>query len=491
MPERSNPILAESPFKMCSIVQFRALPILAVLLCACSRGPAATQPSETAQNVLLITIDSLRADHVGAYGDAEARTTALDALAAGGVRFERAYAVAPLTLPSNASLLTGRYPFHHRARTETAHLDPAIPTITGAFHRSGFATAAFLGTLELDKRFGLDSGFEAYETAPPNQVDARAIAWLEAHTQQRFFLWVHLYAPHAPYGNPADRARAARPAVDRYDDDVAEADAQVGRLLAALGPRRSRTLVVATSDHGEAFGEHGEITHGLFVYDTTMRVPLIVTGPLINRGVVISDSVSLVDVAPTLAALAALDPFGADGMVILPPGHDGAVTSGYQRVLYSETYAPLTDFGWSPLRSVRRGDWKYIAAPQPELYDLKSDPGETRNLLDDQPARAVELAHEIDAISPAETTARPDPKDRREIAARLAEVTSGELQGPLLERALREIIRDDPGNGVGNLRLAELLADSHRCREAVKRFRLAIAARAPGADAQRGLAGCE
>ena len=469
----------------------RALPILAVLLAACSRGPSATQPPEPAENVLLVTIDSLRADHVGAYGDAEARTTALDALAADGVRFERAYAAAPLTVPSTASLLTGRYPFHHKARTKTAHLDPVIPTIAGTFRRARFATAAFLGTPELDKRFGLDGGFETYETTPANQVDAQAIAWLETHPQRRFFLWVHLYAPHAPYGNPADRARAARPAVDRYDDDVAEADAQVGRLLAALGARRRRTLVVVTSDHGEAFGEHGELTHGLFVYDTTTRVPLIVNGPSIfsERGVV-SDPVSLVDVAPTLAALAALDPFGADGQVILSRQRNSSLTSDNQRSLYSETYAPLTEFGWSPLRSVRRGDWKYIAAPQPELYDLKNDPGETRNLMDDQMARGAELAQDIDAVSPLDTTPRPDPKDRREIAARLAEVTSGELRGPLLERALREIIRDDPGNGVANLRLGELLADSHRCKEAVKRFRLAIAAHASEADAQRGLARC-
>ncbi len=463
-----------------------------------------TQPSTTPRNVLLITIDSLRADHVGAYGDAEARTTAIDALAAGGVRFDRAYATAPLTLPSHASILTGRYPPRHGARTDTARIDATVPTIADAFRRAGFTTAAFVSTSTLDRRSGLDKGFDTYETTPASQIAARAAGWLEptadrrGHRDQRFFLWVHLFAPHAPYGNPADVARAARPAADRYDDDVSEADEQVGRLIAALGPHRNDTVIVVTSDHGEAFGEHGELTHGLFVYDTTLRVPLIVNGPSIERGRVIGDPVSLVDVAPTMAALAALGAFAADGQDLLPrgdrrPAGDGSgQPPASQRLIYAETYAPLQDFGWSPLRVMRRGDWKYIGAPEPELYDLRADPGEARNLVDEQPARAAALGRELEAlpVSGADEASRPDPKDRRRIAARIAEVTSGELRGPLLERALREIIRDDPGNAVANLRLGEILADSGRCGESVNRFRTAVAAHASGDDAQRGLARC-
>ena len=479
-----------------------------MLLVACSRGtpPAATQPSNTVENVLLITIDSLRADHVGAYGDAEAHTPALDALAAGGVRFDRAYASTPLTLPSHTSLLTGRYPPHHGVRTDAGHLGEAVPTLAETFRHGGFATAAFPAATPLDGRSGLARGFESYATVkrdlfegrPATEVPERVVVdaadWLETHAHRRFFMWVHVFAPHVPYGNPGDRARAARPAIDRYDDEVMQADAQVGRLLAALGPGRRNTLIVVTADHGEAFGEHGEITHGLFVYDATLRVPLILNGPAIARGRVISDPVSLVDVAPTLVALAGLGRFDADGVAVLPTKEETPSAPRNPRLIYSESYAPLADFGWSPLRSARRGDWKYIAAPEPELYDVRSDPGETRNLVEDQPARATELAHEIDTMAPLDATggpARPDPKDRREIAARLAEVTSGELQGPLLERALREIIRDDPGNGVANLRLAELLAGSRRCKEAVKRFRLAVAAHAPGADTSASRARCQ
>jgi hypothetical protein len=216
-------------------------------------------------------------------------------------------------------------------------------------------------------------------------------------------------------------------------------------------------------------------------------VPLIFDGPSIDHGRVVADAVSLVDVAPTVAAGAGLERFESDGQNLAIANLRPLASA--PRALYAESFAPLVEFGWSPLRELRRGDWKYISAPQPELYDLKNDPGETRNVIDDQPARALEFAREIERIAPlaaSETTTdgapRPDPKERREIAARMAEVVSGELRGPLLERALREIIRDDPGNGIANLRLAELLADSRRCKEAVKRLTLARAAQAPGAE---------
>jgi arylsulfatase A-like enzyme len=500
-----------------------------MLLAACSRSqaPPAPEPSRTAQNVLLITIDTLRADHVGAYGDASARTPTLDALARAGLRFERAYATAPITIVSHASLLTGRYPPGHRARDNGIRIDPATPTLAAAFQRAGFATGAFIAAFPLDRRFGLNAGFDAYGDAMPRDAHGRlanerpgravvdeAIAWLNGHQDRRVFVWVHLFEPHAPYGNPSDPAQAARPAIDRYDDDVAEADTQAGRLIAALGERRRDTLIVAAADHGEAFGEHGEITHSVFVYDTTLRVPLIVNGPGVSTGVV-SDPVSLVDVAPTIASRAGLGRFDSDGVVLDIPPQGG---SGIERSLYSESFAPLLDFGWSPLRTLRGGDWKYIAAPTPELYDLKHDPGETHNLASEQPARAAELARRVDAISsatlPASTSTpdpeslarlqalgyvggsigggtRADPKDRRELAAHLAEVTSGEVSGDALERALVAILREDPGSPQANLRLGYVLMESNRCADAIVRFNRAIAGHVPGADAYLGRAGCE
>jgi choline-sulfatase len=530
----------------------RSLPVAFGLIAAaaCSRGPAPPArgtPPSAPRNVLLITIDTLRADHVGAYGDAGARTPTLDRLARDGIRFDRAYATAPITLTSHASLMTGRYPPGHGARHNGMRLDLKTPTLAEAFATAGYATAAFIAAFPLDRRFGLIKGFQTYGDLMPRDASGHlandrpgrlvvndALGWLSTHRQGKFFLWVHLFEPHAPYGDPAD----GRPAIARYDDDVAEADAQAGRLLDALGDLRAQTLIVAAADHGEAFGEHGEISHSLFAYDTTLRVPLVMAGPGLAPGSREARAVSLVDVAPTIASLAGLGPFDADGKVLptsdlrpttsdprpptsdlRPPTSDLRPPTSDLRPLYAESFAPLLDFGWSPLRTIRQGDWKYIAAPTPELYDLKSDPGETRNLAAAQPARAAELARQVDAIAtsilpPADETPdretrarlqalgyasgrpgppgnRPDPKDRRELAARLAQVASGELQGAALERALREVLHADPGNPQANVRLGYVLLNSDRCTDAIPRFTAAIRAHVPSADAHLGRAACE
>jgi choline-sulfatase len=512
--------------------------ILIAALAACTRQPPSPARNEAApvqRNVVIITIDTLRADHVGVYGYGAARTPVLDRLAREGVRYERAYATAPITLPSHASLMTGRYPPGHGARHNGMRMDLKSLTLADAFAAAGYKTAAFVAAFPLDRRFGLIKGFQTYGDSMPRDAGGRvaneragrlvvdeALAWLSTRRGDKFFLWVHLFEPHAPYGDlrsEAQRARAA-PVIARYDDDIAEADAQVGRLLEGLRDRRPETLIVATADHGEAFGEHGEISHSLFTYDTTLRVPLIVAGPQVPAGQTIDTPVSLVDVAPTLASLAGLPRFDADGRSLIVSDSRSPIPD--PRSLYAESFAPLLDFGWSPLRTIRKADWKYIAAPKPELYDLKNDPGETRNLLAEQPARAADLARQVDAIAAAtlptgqsagaaverETQARlqalgyasgrasaaadrPDPKDRREIAARIARVTSGELHGAPLERTLREIIREDPRNPQANLRLGYVLLNSARCAEAIKRFTAAIDARLPSADAHLGRAGCE
>jgi choline-sulfatase len=518
--------------------------ILAATLAGCTRERAApaNRTPVAPRNVVVITIDTLRADHVGAYGYVAARTPMLDRLARDGLRFDRAYATAPITLASHASLMTGRYPPGHGARHNGMRVDMKTPTLAEAFAAAGYATAAFVAAFPLDRRFGLIKGFQAYgdvmprdagghvgNDRPGRRVVDEALAWLSTR-QEKFFLWVHLFEPHAPYGNPANPAEARRPVIARYDDDVAEADRQAGRLLEGLGDLRSRTLIVAAGDHGEAFGEHGEVSHSVFTYDTTLRVPLVIAGPEIPTGRVVTEPVSLVDVAPTIALLAGLARFDADGRVILPPGavlppeggsHERGATDGLSngpnRAIYAESFAPLLDFGWSPLRTIRNGDWKYIAAPKPELYDLKNDPGETRNLVAEQPARAADLARQVDAIAgptlPGARVApdvlarlqalgyasgrsgraadRADPKDRREIAARFAHVTSGELQGAALERALRDIIRADPGNPQANVRLGYVLLDAGRCADAIPRFTVAIAAHLPSADAHLGRATCE
>ncbi len=479
------------------------------------------------RHVLLITIDTLRADRVGAYGYTKARTPHLDALAAAGLTATRAYATAPVTLPSHASILSGRYPPAHGARHNGVAMGEGVPTLATTFKAAGFATGAFVSAFPLDRRFGLAAGFDAYGDRWARGPDGRpaderagqltvdeALAWRRSTGDARTFLWVHLFEPHAPYGDAA----SGRPLSDRYDDEIAEADRQVGRLLDGLGAARAETLIVVTADHGEAFGEHGEIGHSLFVYDTTLQVPLILAGPRAARGL-LPDPVSLVDIAPTvLAATGVAAPAPLDGEVLR---QDRGVLpqDDPPRQLYAETSAPFEDFGWSPLRSVRAGTSKYILAPTPEFYDLAADAGETTNLAAARPADAARLKAAVAtftagrAPAPAgattpearrrlqalgylggagPTAGQPlaDPKDRRVLAARLAEVTSGELTGAALEAALERILADDPGNPQAALRLGYARVARGDCRGAAPHFRAAIAAAMPTADAHLGLAAC-
>ena len=493
---------------------------------ACGRNaPAPPQQTAATQHLLIVTIDTLRADRVGAYGDRAARTPAMDALAKRGVTFLNAFAPTPITLPSHASLMTGRYPPGHGARHNGMRLDLALPTLAERLSQAGFATAAFVAAFPLDRRFGLIKGFETYGDKLPRGPDGRqanerpgrdvvdeAISWLQRQRDGRLFLWVHLFEPHAPYGDP----RSGRPTETRYRDEIAEADRQLARLTEALGTRQPSTLVVVTSDHGEAFGEHDEISHSVFVYDTTLRIPLIVAGPAVRAGMRVDQPVSLVDLAPTITRTLNLPPMDTDG-ADLSPALNGGEAPG--RVLYAESFAPLFDFGWSPLRSVREDGWKYIEAPKPELYDLSSDPGETRNLVAQNRARAAALQAHVQRYSapeaaraaktdpeaarrlaalgyvtggpPAPGAVRPDPKDKRTLAARIARVTSGELQGEALTGALRAILEDDPANPQANLRLGHALLEKGQCAEAVVRFRAAISAQLPSADAHLGLAACQ
>jgi arylsulfatase A-like enzyme len=527
--------------------------------------------------VVLITIDTLRADRVGAYGWRAARTPAIDALAARGVRADRAFAAAPITLTSHASLLTGLYPPGHGARHNGMRLRSDVPTLATTLQARGFATGAFIAAFPLDRRFGLDRGFDVYSDRLPRGADGRplnerpgrvvvdeALAWIGTMSAGRpFFLWVHLFEPHAPY--EADPAFGSSPATrsvsDRYDDEVARADTQVARLVQAVAPRAASTLFIVTGDHGEAFGEHGEVGHSVFIYDTTLRVPLVFAGAGVDARAAaggtatassaIAEPVSLVDVVPTVLELLGLSAIEGDGMSLVPAlsgaragssGRGDASGGIGARTLYAESFAPLLDFGWSPLRSLRVGNQKYIAAPKAELYDVAQDSAETHNLLAERPAVAKDLAARIDRIAPADlpsaaagsganranrgagkdgaaaatdreaearlrslgylassgaatganvpASARPDPKDRVELASRIAEVTSGELHGPALRAALERLVRDDPRNGQMQMRLGFVLQEGDACPAAVPHFEAAIAAGVPSADPGLGLAEC-
>lgn len=490
-------------------------------------GSDADRPAVTPiDHVLLITIDTLRADYVGAYGGTAARTPALDSLARDGVRAARAFATAPITLTSHASLLTGLYPPGHGARHNGIAIKDTVPTLATMFQSAGFATGAFVSAFPLDRRFGLARGFDRYDDELQRDANGqsadersgdetvtRALAWLDAHGRGKWFLWVHLFEPHAPYGAPGSRSGGA---AARYAEDVETADREVGRLLSGIVAVQASTLVVAAADHGEAFGEHGELSHSLFVYDTTLQVPLLMRGPGITPGSVIAGDVSLVDVAPTILALTARPKADVDGQSLVSAFGGAAIKD---RALYAESFAPQFDFGWAGLRTMREGRWKYIAAPRPELYDTAADSGEAVNRIDAEPAVASALAARARGISPPDLEQvvpvagdtrrrlqslgylaggptdgggpnRPDPKDRVALAARIARVTSGEVTGDALIETLRAILRDDPRNPQAHLRLgfAELARD--RCQAAEPHFSAALGAGLPSADAGIGLAAC-
>ncbi|MGH9432567.1 MAG: sulfatase-like hydrolase/transferase [Terriglobia bacterium] len=359
-------------------------------------------------NVVLITLDTTRADHLSCYRPRGAKTPHLDALAARGVRFAHATAQVPLTLPSHACIMTGAYPEVNGLRDMGGFiLAKSHPTIASVTQAAGYQTAAFVGSRVLSRAFGLANGFETYDdnmaevtgegVLPGNYAERRAsvvtdlaLGWLRQHGQKRFFLWAHYYDPHAPYDPPQPYKHLY--AQDLYSGEIAYMDEQVGRLLDGIKQEGldSRTLIAVIGDHGESLGEHGEMTHGIFLYDATMHVPFIMAGPAVPSGKVIDEEVRSIDVMPTILGFLHLSPGKeAEGVSLWPLiDHGYKVGSGYA---YMETLYPRTYMGWSELRSMRTDTWKFILAPHPELYNLDHDPEEHTNVIARFPTVAGEL----------------------------------------------------------------------------------------------------
>lgn len=355
----------------------------------------ASSASGRPPHLLIVTLDTTRADRLSVYGSASIATPALERLASDGAVFENASTVAPLTLTSHVSLFTGLYPPHHGVRDNAdAPLAPSYPTLAAILRARGWRTAAFVSSVVLGRDRGLARGFDVYDDggASParragNVVVDRALAWLDsfaAAPDGPFLLWVHLYDAHAPQSPPA-AFRRQYPG-DPYGAGVAFADMQVGRLVDALARRDllDATTIVVAGDHGESLGEHGEAEHGIFLYESVIHVPLIFRGAGVARGRITSP-VSLVDVMPTLMDAVHLPVLGGDGVSLLPAMR-GAVGAA-DRILYAESMYPQ-HFGWSPLRSVRDARFKYIDAPRPELYDLVNDPFEQHDLAASRPVQA-------------------------------------------------------------------------------------------------------
>lgn len=362
-----------------------------------------------ARHVVLVTLDTLRADHVGAYGG-DVATPHLDSLAAAGALVEQATAHSPLTRPSHISLMTGLLPTRTGVRDNVSPaVVPQVPLLAEVLADAGFHTAAFLSSVVLAGESGLARGFQLYDDefdADPNdprflttaqkpgdETLAAAVRWLEAApADARLFLWLHLYDPHDPYEPP--EPFAARYPGRPYAGEAAWTDELVGRLLAALERLglAADTLLVATADHGEGLGEHDELLHGYFAYETTLRVPMLLRGPGIQPGRRLTGPVGLVDLKPTILELAGVAPPG--GAELSGRSLAAALAGGpapAARPIYAESLVPRLRFGWSDLRVLRDGGWKFIDAPVPELYDLDSDPDETTNLAARQARRAADM----------------------------------------------------------------------------------------------------
>lgn len=429
MTKESRSDLAEQPGPAAAPVRRRnrpltlAVPIMVLAVAVAGFWLARTvfdsrlAPAEMAKakgalsgrNVLLISIDTLRADHLGCYGYQQIRTPVIDRLAADGVRFACAISPVPLTLPSHTTMLTGLNPPRHGVRDNGEFMLAAeFTTLAEVLSANGYQTGAAVSAFVLDGRFGLAQGFAFYgddltqgdrparggfrerRADLTNQV---AIPWLRKNAGRRFFLFVHYFDPHWPYTPPSPYSEEYK--TRGYDGEIAYVDEQLGHLLAALDETgvRDRTLIIVTSDHGESLGEHGEPTHHFFIYDATQHVPLIMAGPApFPRGHVVEHQVGVVDIVPTLLDLLGIDPpAGIEGVNALAAGPES-------RPVYIESLSAKLLHGCAPLVGVRRADAKLIIAPKPELYDLKADPHELDNVYGQREALTRELRSALNGL---------------------------------------------------------------------------------------------
>jgi arylsulfatase A-like enzyme/Flp pilus assembly protein TadD len=402
------------------------------------RGTGSLPAADLARpaRIVLITIDTLRADRLECYGYARGSSPNLSRLAREGVLFRNAVTAVPLTLPAHCSLFTGAYPVAHGVRDQSGFaLQPRTETLASRLKALGYATGAFVGAFVLDSRFGLGQGFDFYydrfdstrsKAGEPEALERRAEVvareaerWMEERSGGRFFAWLHFYDPHAPYAPP--EPFRSRHAADPYAGEIAYCDSVTGSLLDFLRKRGwyDDSLVIVVADHGEDLGDHGENTHGLFLYDATLRVPLLVKLPQGRyAGKTVVEQVRTIDIMPSVLELAgaAASPAAAGRSVV--PLIAGAPARAPDEA-YAESFYPYFHFGWSPLRALRTGKYKYVDAPAPELYDLEADPGESKNIAAANRALAWRLRDRLHAAY--KLPARPGAAKREAVDASTAE----------------------------------------------------------------------
>ena len=510
--------LATLAFAVTALLSFATL----ALTPACAIGPAS--PKYDGANIVLISIDTLRADRLGVYGYARAETPRIDRLAREGIRFEQVISPMPLTLPAHTSLMTALpTPAHGVQDNGAFEIALGATTLAEQLQEAGYENGAFIGAFVLHSRWGLNRGFAEYNDnfeyaqpgGMPGQVERRAEAvidaaleWLRQPREGPWFAWVHLYDPHSPYSAP--EPYLSRYADRPYDAEIAYADAQIGRLLDELDSdgELDNTVVVLTADHGEGLGEHDEPGHGMFLYDTTILVPLVIRLPdRLGEGREVGEQVQLIDVAPTILELVGVAIPESFSGLSLTPFFQGE--GGSSRVAYSETYYPRWHFGWQELHALRKDGFKYILAPNEELYDLRSDPTEINNLVAQEPARVAALREEVERIRgggvltapgrlSGEATERlralgyigsaptdlgdgllPDPKNKIHLFTRTTDAQGKLVTGDYAEaiRILREVIDEDPRIVSAHLTLGNALFRQGRFPEAAEAFEASLALR--------------
>jgi arylsulfatase A-like enzyme/Tfp pilus assembly protein PilF len=493
----------------------------------CSKSPLSVPPQRPT-HVLLITVDTLRADAIGAYGDKGGATPHLDRLAAAGVRFDRAHAHNVVTLPSHANILSGRYPIDHGVRDNAGFRFPAsLDTAATILKSRGYRTGAFISAFPLDSRFGLARGFDVYDdgfvdaTPRPafleqerkgSETVGRAVKWRQAQGSEPTFSWVHVYEPHFPYRPP--EPFAARFRSDPYEGEVAAVDAELAPLIDPIldaGPD-ARTLVIVTADHGESLGEHGEATHGIFAYEATLRVPLIVYAPQLLGPRVVSSLARHVDVLPTILDAVGVDiPTDLRGQSLLPVAR--GEPDKIEVDSYFEALSASLNRGWAPLTGIMRGTLKYIDLPVPELYDEAADPGDTHNVIDartdqrdalraalmqfqrrtaasveetaDTRERLRSLGYASGGATPrASFTAADDPKNLISLDTHLQNIVgkymNGDVAGALTDA--RSFARAHPRMPLAFMELGHLERESGNMDAAIGAMRTALRLRPGSAD---------
>jgi arylsulfatase A-like enzyme/tetratricopeptide (TPR) repeat protein len=481
-------------------------------------------------NVVIVTIDTLRADRLGCYGYSQGNTPHLDHLAAQGVLFENATASAPATTPSHASMFTGTYPPVHGVRNAGGFaLSPSKETLAEMLQAKGWQTAAFVGASVLDRVYGLNQGFSHYDdrmpdlpgnrfldeaSRPAEHVVDHAIDWLDKQatsSHSPFFLWVHVYDPHAPHDPPASFKERYR--LRPYDGEIAYTDQQLGRLFAAINRKSpaDKTVLMVLADHGESLSEHGEYYHGVFLYESTLRIPWFIIAPGLPAGLRVKAQARTVDLLPTvMALLQAKTPSICQGTSLLPALSGKEIPTTYS---YSEALYPKLNMGWAELRGMRTNHWKYVMAPRPELYNLESDPGELHNVIEQHPDEVKQFRAEIQKIVPTQgdspteqvqiktisnvtekqleslgyVSAGPsrqlkltgegaDPKDRTHILKLLDDVGSLPRNVSASQRIqlLNQARNEDPTNPALYYLLGDLYAVNRRSADALRIYELAL-----------------